>query len=92
MPRPKGHGGPAKRWPYAASKYIYYSRASEGVGTEEELFDLASDPGEFTNLAAEHPKVCGELRDAILEWLVNTEENRVYPVGDRYPLTRVERP
>jgi arylsulfatase A-like enzyme len=73
-------------------KYIYYSRAWEGSGTEEELFDLTSDPGEFTNLAAEHPEVCGELRDAILEWLVNTEENRVYPVDGRYPLTRVERP
>jgi len=37
-------------------KYIYYSRAWEGVGTEEELFDVASDPGEFTILAAEHPR------------------------------------
>jgi len=68
-------------------KYCYYSRVLGGNGTEEELFDLASDPHEFHNLASgqDGRRICAEMRDRLLEWLARAEEHRLYPADDRYP-------
>ncbi len=38
----------------------------------EELYDLTSDPGEKTNVAAEHPEVVAELRKAYDAWWEKT--------------------
>ncbi len=32
------------------------------------LFDLEADPGETHDLAADHPKIVGELKKALSEW------------------------
>ena len=37
-------------------------------GTREELYDLATDPKETTNLAAQHPEVSKRLKDQALAW------------------------
>ncbi|MFH5806817.1 sulfatase-like hydrolase/transferase [Alienimonas sp. DA493] len=37
-------------------------------GSQAELYDLAADPGETTNLAAENPAVTARLRDAVVAW------------------------
>ena len=68
-------------------KYIYYSRAWQGEGFEEELYDLQRDPHEFDNLADTETETCREMRDLILAWQVDTQVNQLYPEDDRYPLT-----
>jgi lipoteichoic acid synthase len=35
----------------------------------EQLFDLENDPGERTNLAAEQPELCAELRRRLVAWV-----------------------
>ena len=35
---------------------------------KEELYDLASDPGEQSNVAKDHPEVAERLRNALIEW------------------------
>ena len=37
-------------------------------GSQTELYDLAADPGETTNLAADNPDVVKRLRSRLLEW------------------------
>ena len=38
------------------------------TGSEYELYDLGSDPGETRNLVAERPQVVEELRRVLKEW------------------------
>ena len=38
------------------------------TGDEFELYDLASDPGETTNVVGEHPEVAKRLRAALERW------------------------
>lgn len=40
----------------------------------ELLFDLAADPGELTNRAAERPEICAQLKARLLELLKQTRE------------------
>jgi arylsulfatase A-like enzyme len=37
-------------------------------GTKPELYDLAADPGETTNLAAQHPEIVSRLAKAVVAW------------------------
>ncbi|QDT15462.1 sulfatase-like hydrolase/transferase [Alienimonas californiensis] len=37
-------------------------------GSQAQLYDLAADPGETTDLAAAHPAVRARLRDAVVAW------------------------
>lgn len=45
-------------------KYVY--NASTG---REELFNLATDPDEQTNVAPDHPEICERLRQRVAAWL-----------------------
>jgi arylsulfatase A-like enzyme len=47
-----------------------------------ELFDLGDDPGEQTNVAAEHPAVCRRYRDRIPDALLETEADGVPDASD----------
>jgi uncharacterized sulfatase len=37
-------------------------------GAKPQLHELATDPGETTNLAAQHPDIVARLTRAVLEW------------------------
>ena len=56
--------------------------------SEWELFNLADDPTELHNLAAERPDKVRELADA---WQAAAQANQVFPLYDG-PLTHVQRP
>jgi len=45
-------------------------------GNEEMLFNLASDPGETTNLAASHPGLCNTLRAKLEQWRASCARSR----------------
>ena len=65
-------------------KYVYYSD-----GPHDELYDMAADPQETTNLAA-RPECAGavrELRDQLLKWLADSEANRLHPTPDSHYMT-----
>ncbi len=74
-----------ERW-----KYIYCSGQRErgdGYKTDrptpgpyERLYDLRQDPGEFTNVAAQNPRVAASLRSEIL-----TRYRASHPEADREP-------
>jgi hypothetical protein len=50
----------------------FYARADDG-SDELELYDLAEDPGERHNLAAERPEVASRLNDLLQRHLVDNE-------------------
>ena len=37
-------------------------------GTNAELYDLSTDPGESLNLSENHVKICGQLVDQVIHW------------------------
>jgi len=53
---------------------------------EWELYDLAADPGETTDLAAEHPELVTELAEA---WRRSAWHNTVFPLDDDGSLRRL---
>jgi hypothetical protein len=47
------------------------------------LFDLENDPAESRNVADEFPQVEREMRDILLNWLIDSENDLPAPVpGD----------
>jgi hypothetical protein len=40
------------------------------------LFDLVADPGETTNLAAAHPRLCNTLRAKLEQWRASCTRSR----------------
>ncbi|MFB6135933.1 MAG: arylsulfatase [Halobacteriaceae archaeon] len=44
----------------------------------DELYDLAADPGEHRNVAADHPEVVTRLREAYEEWFADVSGTRGY--------------
>ncbi len=44
------------------------------------LFDMSNDPGEYKNLAAQHPETVSNLRREFLKWM---EENKEPYVGKK---------
>jgi arylsulfatase A-like enzyme len=61
-------------------KYVWYANG------DEELYDLASDPDELTNLAAtgSHEQTRRELRERLLAWAVATEDDLPVHAGNIY--------
>ncbi len=49
-------------------KLLYNIESATG-----ELFDLANDPGETRDLAAEHPEEAGRLREVLFRWIHHLE-------------------
>ena len=39
------------------------------------MYDLANDPGEWTNLFEREPGRVAELKGALLDWLATADEN-----------------
>lgn len=71
-------------------KYIFCSgrrRRTDGYETDnptpgryQRLYDLKSDPGEFTDVAAKHPRIVSAMQDLILE-----RYRATHPEADREP-------
>jgi arylsulfatase A-like enzyme len=51
-------------------------------GRNEELYDLAADPWELTNLAGrpEHAGALNELKGRLLDWSIGTEDPQPVPL------------
>jgi len=63
-----GDRKPARAWHGLRSggwKYAEHPRSSEQVALQAMLFNLADDPGERRNVAAEHPDVVARMRQEI---------------------------
>jgi len=58
-------------------------------GTKPELYRVAADPGEKTNLAAKHPEVVARLTQAVLAWneSMPQDESRALGSNDLAPKT-----
>ncbi|MCC6419241.1 MAG: arylsulfatase [Gemmataceae bacterium] len=50
-----------------------------------QLFDMTADPGQTTDVSAQHPEVARRLRQAVTDWrkemVVSKKDDRPYPVG-----------
>ena len=74
------------RWRYAGSTALrrgpwklVRGAEAEAAGAQALLFDLESDPGETTNLAAERPDDVTRLRAAWAEWNETLLETALLP-------------
>ena len=72
----------AGRWPQGQAmqyKYKKYSiqNADFTLVDNKELYDLNVDPGEATNVIADHPEVVAELRAAYEEWWADVQPSFV---------------
>ena len=58
-------------------KYVY-----DPADEVDELYDLAADPWELTNLARDpaHAAVRARLRDRLIDWSIDTEGGRPTPL------------
>jgi arylsulfatase A-like enzyme len=58
-------------------KYVH-----DPMGDLDELYDLANDPWELTNVAtqAKHQAVMGELRALLADWMIRTEDAKPVPL------------
>lgn len=77
LPGPKGQAR-------AAVRSERYRLVKEGK--EWELFDMQTDPGQATNIAADKPEVANQLKDAFQEWAESIQpelrkERLPIPVG-----------
>jgi len=81
---------PHNRWAICSSRYklVGYHKADEPLPEEPAgaLYDLAADPGETENIAAEYPEIVAELRSEFLRWFVDATDGQAYepvpiPVG-----------
>lgn len=86
-----GKGVRTDRW-----KYFYYRSVGDipwdkgapsdiwdGQGWPRTmLFDLKDDPGETRNVASEYPEVEREMRDLLLNWLIDSENDLAAPMPE----------
>jgi N-sulfoglucosamine sulfohydrolase len=85
-------GGPSKDFVLADRGEAFFRLAFDRRPGRE-LYDLARDPGQRNNVAAEHPDVAARLDAELLEWLLKTADPRAAegrlsgedPRWDRYP-------
>lgn len=71
---PESGGQVAVRW--GDWKLVRQKLKSRSPGPWE-LYDLANDPGEKNNVAAEHPEIVQQLKDILRR---ETDDNRIFPV------------
>jgi arylsulfatase A-like enzyme len=57
------------------------------VGAADELYDRPGDPQELHNVVESHPEVARDLRDRILDWLVETSD--VIPPDEDHRFPRI---
>ena len=68
-----GEGGPKRDYVSCGmEKYVWvkddrYAYISETDGSDTRLFDLSSDPGNYTNIAADNPAVVKEMHAKAVE-------------------------
>lgn len=82
-------GGPTKRWfaeVQTQPAYTKYVDWAWGKRSEEELYDLKSDPDQLTNLAnvAKYETTRAELSNQLMEILHETGDPRVVGEGDAF--------
>ena len=64
-------GGPKRKFATCSfGRYIWvrndrYAYIAETGGSDPQLFDLVQDPGQYTNIANDHPHVCKELHELV---------------------------
>jgi uncharacterized sulfatase len=66
--RPPDRPGPNGSWPDLAILDNDWKLLIESDGSNAELYDLATDPGETKNLAADRPEQTERLTRAVLAW------------------------
>lgn len=66
--RPPDRPGPDKNWPDLAIREGDWKLLTFRDGTRSELYDLAHDPNETKNLAADHPDLARRLTDRVIAW------------------------
>jgi hypothetical protein len=85
------------RWKYIHNPKQYRSPGAKKKGSGyypffrieiDELYDLAADPGEQSNVATQHPSVVEALRERLLAWRENGEDARAS--GKMTPESRAE--
>jgi len=66
--RPPDRPGPKGSWPDLAIRDGDWKLLVFRNGSRAELFNLASDRGEATNVADKHPKIVQRLSKQVIEW------------------------
>ncbi|MGI9287440.1 MAG: sulfatase-like hydrolase/transferase [Pseudomonadales bacterium] len=66
-----------KRLQYALSDNRF-KLLSSNAGKTWELYDLLADPAESIDLAERHPAVLASMREQLMSWVRNTEEDAQY--------------
>jgi arylsulfatase A-like enzyme len=86
-------GGPSKEHVLAHRDEGSFFKLAFEKRPAVELFEIARDPAQLTNVAAQHPDVVAKLEAALIEWLTKTGDPRVSgaalggedPRWDKYP-------
>ena len=79
--RPPDRPGPNNNLPDLAVRDGRWKLLVFRDGTRAKLFDVAADPGEKDNLAADHPDVTERLKAAVLAWDKSLERRGGAPKG-----------
>lgn len=67
-PTPRNGAREGDRSPNLAVREGDWKLLVNADGSQVELYDLATDPGEKKNLAADRPATAGRLKSAVLDW------------------------
>ena len=87
--RPPDRPGPAKEpFPDLAVREGDWKLLVNEDASRPQLYDLAKDPGERTNLAAQEPDVAARLKKLVLEWRASLPVDPV-PAGAQGPRVQI---
>jgi uncharacterized sulfatase len=86
--RPPDRPGPENRWPDLAIREGDFKLLVFRDGSRPELFNLADDPGESTNLADQHPDLVRRLSDQVIQWDRATQAAASRPASTRSAIRR----